>query len=126
MSRLRQLTRSIRENGASLSTFWRENTSMSRIRREIWYSFSFLMKKRSRRSLGTSRAMFAALLAVLDQRHRERVRLLSGGTRGDPHAHGLASGGVFEDPWKYGALENVEGLGVEEQARDRDEHVLVQ
>ena len=58
MSRLRQETRSSRENGASLVTFWIENTTMSRMRRATWYSESFLTKKRCSRSGDTSSAMF--------------------------------------------------------------------
>ena len=66
------------------------------------------------------------LVEELEQRHRDRVGLLTRGAARYPYPHRQLGGLRAQDVGKDALLEQAEQLGVAEEAGDRDQHVAVQ
>ena len=153
MSTLRQLIRSIREKGGSDTMFCFAKTHRSRIDLLIRYWPSSLVKKRLSRSGETSASMLSGysparafssdigvaevggedldrradrlLVQKLRESDRQRVGFLAGRTSRDPDPDRRPRAFGLEDLREDVALEDLEHLGVAEEAGHVDEDVLV-
>src|SRR5207302_10346064 len=58
--------------------------------------------------------------------HRQRISFLAGRTTRHPNAHGLIRVAVFDQLWEDVFFEHLEYFRVSEEARDVDQHILVE
>ena len=60
------------------------------------------------------------------ERHRQRIRFLSGGTAQHPHAHGFIPHTLAQQRWKHFALEHIKCFSISKETGHADQHIGVQ